>query len=37
MGGDIQEDKVGHSQYIVSSRKGARIVFRRALPFHGAK
>jgi hypothetical protein len=37
MGGNIQQDKVGHSQYIVSSRKGARIVFRSALPFHGVK
>jgi hypothetical protein len=37
MGGDIQQDKVGHSQYVVSSRQGARIVFRSALPFYGAK
>jgi len=37
MGGDIQQDKVGHSQYVVSSRKGAHIVFRSALPFDGAK
>jgi hypothetical protein len=37
MGGDVQQDKVGHSQYVVSSRKGARIVFRSALPFYGLK
>jgi hypothetical protein len=37
MGGDIQQDNVGHSQYVVSSRKGARIVFGGALPFHGVQ
>jgi hypothetical protein len=37
MSGDIQQDKVGHSQYVVSSRKGARIVLGGALPFHGVK
>ncbi len=37
MGGDIQQDDVGHSQYVVSSRKGARIVFGSALPFDGVQ
>ena len=37
MGGDVQQDKVGPSQYIVSSRAGAHVGFRSALPFHGVK
>jgi hypothetical protein len=37
MGGDVQQDKVGHSQYVVSSRTGAHIGFRSALPFYGVK
>jgi hypothetical protein len=37
MGGDIQQDNVGHSQYVVLSRKGARVAFGGALPFDGVQ
>ena len=37
MGGYVQQDEVGHSQYVVASREGARIVFGGALPFYGVQ
>jgi hypothetical protein len=37
MGGDVQQDNVGHAQYVVASCEGARIVFRGALPFYGVQ
>lgn len=37
VGGNVEEDQIGGAQYVVSSRKCARVVFGGALPFHGVK
>ena len=37
MGGDVQQDDVGHAQYVVASGEGARVVFGGALPFDGVQ
>lgn len=35
MGGDVQQDKVGHAHDVVASSEGPQIVLCGALPFHG--
>lgn len=37
VGSDVQQDKVGHAPYVVSSCEKTDVVFGGALPLHGGK